>query len=186
MEKKYKYIMNMGLAFDENRAMKKLSQMAQEGWILKKMTLFRYKLIKAEPKELIYEMDYKELDENKNEYFEIFENSGWEHMCSFGPVHFFAASPNTMHIYTDKETYLGKYTKSKKLYNKTAIISTVMLIIAVLIEALIGVTIKETILEKSVFGIGLISAALALPSFMVSIAYYLKEKRTLNNKTKMH
>ena len=39
MEKKNKYIMNLGLAFDEDRAMKKLSQMAKEGWILEEMSL---------------------------------------------------------------------------------------------------------------------------------------------------
>ena len=39
MEKKNSYIMNMGLAFDEDRAMKKLSQKAKEGWILKEMSI---------------------------------------------------------------------------------------------------------------------------------------------------
>ncbi|MBU3159973.1 hypothetical protein KPL37_09435 [Clostridium frigoris] len=42
MEKKNKYILNMGLAFDEDRVLKKLRQMAKEGWILEKMSLIRY------------------------------------------------------------------------------------------------------------------------------------------------
>ncbi|MBU3092834.1 DUF2812 domain-containing protein [Clostridium sp. CM028] len=71
MEKKNRYILNMGFAFDEDRAMKKLCQRAKEGWILKEMSGFRYKLVKGEPREIVYSMDYKELSENDNEYFEF-------------------------------------------------------------------------------------------------------------------
>jgi hypothetical protein len=103
MKKENKYIMNMGLAFDEDRAMKKLSRMAKEGWILKEMSLSRYKLVKGKPKEIVYSMDYKELSKDDNEYFEVFQSSGWEHMCSFGAYHFFSAPPETVPIYTEKE-----------------------------------------------------------------------------------
>lgn len=113
MGNKYRYLINMGLAFDEERAMTKLSKMAKEGWILEEMSLLRYKLVKREPIELVYSMDYKQLDKNENEYFELFKSSGWKHMCSYGPFHFFSASPNTVPIYTDKESYLSKYKCSK-------------------------------------------------------------------------
>ena len=100
MEKKNRYILNMGLAFDEDRAMKKLSQRAKEGWILEEMSLFRYKLVKGQPKEIVYSMDYKELVENDNEYFELFQSSGWEHMCSYGALSFLCSSTrNCSYIY---------------------------------------------------------------------------------------
>jgi hypothetical protein len=185
MEKKNRYIMNMGLAFDEDRAMKKLSQRAKEGWILKEMSLFRYKLVKGEPKEIVYSMDYKELDKNDDEYFELFESSGWEHMCSYGPYHFFSATPGIVPIYTEKENYLSKYEVSKNAYKKTAIISIVMLIVVNLIEFLLGSRIEGTVVKNIMLIIGIILVAIAAPSLMVSIAYYLKEKRILKSNSRM-
>ena len=190
MEKKNSYIMNMGLAFDEDRAMKKLSQKAKEGWILKEMSLFRYKLVKGEPKELVYSMDYKELSENDNEYFELFQSSGWAHMCSYGDFHFFAAPPETVPIYTEKENYLSKYESSKAVYKKTAMISVGIFIAINLIEFLLVSRIEETIMKNKILFIsiiiGIISVAIAVPSLMVCTAYYLKEKRILKNNSKMN
>ena len=39
------------------------------------------------------------------------------------PYHFFAAPPETVPIYTEKENYLSKYERSKDGYKKAAIIS---------------------------------------------------------------
>ncbi|MBU5484549.1 DUF2812 domain-containing protein [Clostridium sp. MSJ-11] len=182
---KYKYLINMGLAFEEDRMMKKLSKMAKEGWILEKMTIFKYKLVKAEPKELIYSMDSKQLDDDKDkdkdkdkdEYFEFFKSSGWEHMCSLNDIHFFSAPPNTIPIYTDEENYLSKYSSSKEIYKKTLFTSVGLLIIIALIEYFLGYKMPGTILEDILFIIGIISVALVVPSLMVVTAYFLKEKK---------
>ncbi|WP_298843207.1 DUF2812 domain-containing protein [Clostridium sp.] len=102
MEKKNRYILNMGLAFDEDRVMRKLSQTAKEGWILEGMSLIKYKLVKGQARDIVYSMDYKDLGTEDNmEYFEIFQSSGWEHVCSYGPFHFFCASPEIFPIYTE-------------------------------------------------------------------------------------
>lgn len=186
MEKKNSYIMNMGLAFDEERAMKKLSQKAKEGWLLEEMSLFRYKLVKSKPKEIVYSMDYKVLSKNDNEYFELFKSSGWEHMCSYGAFHFFSAQPETVPIYTEKETYLSKYESSKDGYKKTAIISIVILIFVNLIEVLLASKLEGAIMKNILFFIGIISVAIAVPSIMVSIAFTLKEKRVLKNHSKIN
>ncbi|GAA0179964.1 DUF2812 domain-containing protein [Clostridium sediminicola] len=185
MEKKYKYILNMGLAFDEDRAIKKFSAMAKKGWILEKMTLFRYRLVKSERKNLVYSMDYKELEKKDDEYFLLFENSGWQHMCSYGPFHFFAASPGSVPIYTDKENYLNKYSRCNKTYKNTAAISVSLLILVALIKILLSNKILGTMLENVLFFIGAISAVFAAPSVMVAIAYHRRKKRILNNKSKM-
>lgn len=179
MEKKNRYILNMGLAFDEDRVMKKLSRMAKKGWILKEMSLSRYKLVKGEPKEIVYSVDYKELGENDNEYFELFQSSGWEHMCSYGPYHFFSAPPETVPIYTDKENYLSKYESSKYGYKKAAIISLAMIVVITLIEFLLGNKIEGIIIKNIMFIIFLISVAIAAPSVMVCISFFQKEKRIL-------
>jgi hypothetical protein len=186
MEKKNRYIMNMGLAFDEDRAMKKLGQMASEGWILEKISLFRYRLVKSQPKELVYSMDYKKLGKNIEEYFELFQKSGWEHMCSYGDFHFFSAPPETISIYTEKENYLSKYESSKQSYKKTAIISLVLLIIVNMIEFVLGSRIEGAMIRNILAIIGIILLVIAVPSLMVSVAYYLKEKRILKNDSKIN
>ncbi|MBZ9687255.1 DUF2812 domain-containing protein [Clostridium estertheticum] len=186
MEKKNRYIMNMGLAFDEDRAMKKLCLMAKEGWILEKMSLFRYKLAKSQPKEIVYSMDYKKLGQNTDEYFELFQRSGWEHMCSYGDFHFFTAPPETIPIYTEKENYLSKYESSKQSYKQTAIISVVLLIIVNMIEFVLGSRIEGPIIRNILVVIGTILVAIAVPSLMVSVAYYIKEKRILKNGSKIN
>jgi hypothetical protein len=163
----YKYLWNMGLAFDEDRAIKKMSVLAKEGWILKEMALFRYKFEKSKPKELIYSMDYKVLLEDSVEYFEIFNNSGWKHMCSYGPYHFFSAKPGTISIYTDKANYLGKYKATKSIYLKMLIISIILLIIS----WVSGSFVTNKVFNMALFLIGLISTIIAIPSLMVTIAY---------------
>lgn len=171
--KNNKYLLNMGLAFDEDRVIKRLNELSKEGWGLSEMTLLRYKLIKGEAKELIYAMDYKNLEESKDEYFQIFESSGWKHMCSYGPFHFFCALPGTVAIYTDKENYLEKYKKTKDLYLKSLIISASLLILTGLLEKLLD----NTIIDRILFCVGIISAAIVMPSLMVTIAYLIRGKK---------
>lgn len=177
MDDNYKYIWNMGLAFDEDRVLKKMSDLAKKGWILKKMTLFKYKLEKAEPQELIYSMDYKELKEDEEEYFDIFNKSGWKHMCSYGPFHFFSASKGTVPIYTDRENYLGKYKAPKNLYLKALVISTLSLLIVILASTLLVDKLNSKVFDFVLLFLGMISAGILAPSLMVTIAYFFRTRK---------
>lgn len=174
---KYRYLMNRGLAFDEERTMRKLSEMAREGWVLEEMSLFRYKLIQGEPKELIYSMDYKKVDKDEKEYFQFFEVSGWTHMCSYGPYHFFSAAPGTVPIYTDKKTYLSKYMDTKNIYLKTLLISLLILLLALFIQITMGSELYGTPLFGILFIIGAASLMIVVPSLMVYVAYLIRERK---------
>jgi hypothetical protein len=176
----YKYIINMGLAFDEDRLMKKLSKLAKEGWLLKEMTVSRYKLEKGEPQELIYSMDYKILDSSKDEYFELFEFSGWKHVCTYGPFHFFAASPGTIPIYTDRESYLTKYKHTKNISVRAFIFSTLSLLIVTMINIYAGNHFKNEAMNNILILIGMLSAGVAVPSLMMTLAYMFRSKKRLN------
>ena len=177
MVKKYRYVLNMGLAFDEGRVLKRFCELAKQGWSLKEMSLFRYKLVKDQPRELIYSMDYKNLDKHEDDYFELFKNTGWQHMCSYGPYHFFSAAPGTVPIYTDRESYLSKYKSSKDVYFKSLIISCSSLLIIALIGNRLSDNIISSVVKNVLLILGTISAAIALPSFMVTAAYFIKERR---------
>ena len=56
------YFPNNSLAFDEERLIKKLNELAKEGWILQEMSIFRFKLVKDTPQELQYTLDIKHVD----------------------------------------------------------------------------------------------------------------------------
>ncbi|RUL48818.1 DUF2812 domain-containing protein [Lysinibacillus antri] len=126
--KQVKYIPSGGLAFFEEKEMKKLAEYAKEGWILEKIAGLGYKLRKGERKDIEYSLDYqKEVDD---EYFALFEAAGWSHVCSVGnEIHIFSASTGTKPIYTDRPTTIEKYEREKKQMGKSALpffISTVV------------------------------------------------------------
>ncbi|BET53093.1 DUF2812 domain-containing protein [Bacillus subtilis] len=112
--KQKKFMMSEGLAFSEEKDMKKLSDMASKGWLLDSFAVMGYKLRKAEPRKLIYSLDYRAVDnDNLDEYLEIFENAGWEHVYSEYTTHIFAAAPGTKPIYSDRSTMIDKYKQSE-------------------------------------------------------------------------
>jgi len=131
-------------------------------------------------------VDYKQLSENDNEYFELFQSSRWEHMCSYGPYHFFSAPRETVPIYTDKDNYLSKYESSKHGYKKAAIMSLTMIIVITLIKFLLGSKVEGIIIKNVMFIIFLISVTIAAHSVMVCISFLQKEKRILNKNSKIN
>ncbi|MEH7253686.1 DUF2812 domain-containing protein [Neobacillus niacini] len=126
--RKVKYIPSGGLAFYEEKEMKKLAKYAKEGWILEKFAGLGYKLRKEESKDIEYSLDYQK--EADDEYFTFFEAAGWSHVCSAGnEIHIFSAPTGTKPIYTDKPTTVEKYEREKKQTGKAALpffISTVV------------------------------------------------------------
>ncbi|MCY9111312.1 DUF2812 domain-containing protein [Bacillus atrophaeus] len=112
--KQKKYMMSEGLAFSEEKDMKKLSDMASKGWVLDSFAFMGYKLKKAAPRNVTYSIDYRAVAEDSmDEYLEIFENAGWEHVCSEYTTHIFAAAPGTKPIYSDSSTKIDKYKQSE-------------------------------------------------------------------------
>ncbi len=178
-----KYLWNMGLAFDEEGVLKKMSKLAEQGWFLCNMSLLRYKFEKGEPKDLIYSMDFKNLKEDKEEYFELFDLSGWQHMCSYGPYHFFSAPIGTVPIYTDKKSYLDKYKAPKSIYLKTLETSTVTLLIAIISYIFLSPKINNSVFNLILFLVGAFSFIILLPSLMVTVAFFFRSKKEFKTKS---
>ncbi|ARW08869.1 hypothetical protein S101359_03891 [Bacillus atrophaeus] len=113
--KQKKYMMSEGLAFSEEKDMKKLSDRASKGWVLDSFAFMGYKLKKAAPRNLIYSIDYHDVgEESLAEYTEMFEAAGWERVCSSQGMHIFSAEPGTSPIYSDQSTMREKYKRSEK------------------------------------------------------------------------
>ncbi|HWT77099.1 MAG TPA: DUF2812 domain-containing protein [Mobilitalea sp.] len=107
-----KYVLSGGLAFSEDKDLRKLEKYASEGWILERFAFLGYHLRNSEPIKLQYSLDYQ-LHADK-EYFNLFEEAGWSHVCSAGSeIHIFSAQLGTKPIYSDITTIYDKYEREK-------------------------------------------------------------------------
>ncbi|NIM94972.1 MAG: DUF2812 domain-containing protein [Anaerolineales bacterium] len=90
-----------------------LRQMAQEGWHLISMFPTTYTFSSGEPHDDVYRLDYFNLKtEEFEEYVQIFNDGGWEYVCSGSGWHYFRRpleSGVSLEIYTDAESKVQKY-----------------------------------------------------------------------------
>lgn len=170
---KIKYVVNNGLAFSENHDMNKLSNYAKKGWILESLVLggFFYKLRKAEPKDIVYNLDYQ--TDASEEYFSIMKEAGWERIITVGNhIHIFAAESGTRPIYSDRKTEKDKYIIIREQSKQGAIYSGiigVVLFISLLLSAILYKPLLIVIL-----GLLLVDMVVFVFSFMPYLAYSKK------------
>jgi hypothetical protein len=118
--RKTKYMPSGGLAFYEEKEMKKLSELAKQGWILEGFSLLGFKLRKGEPMDIDYSLDYQK--DADDEYFAFFEEAGWSHVCTAGDeIHIFRAPAGITPIYSDKPTIIEKYEREKRQMGRAAL-----------------------------------------------------------------
>ncbi|UJL46381.1 DUF2812 domain-containing protein [Virgibacillus sp. NKC19-16] len=134
--KDIKYITNGGLAFSEEKEMKKLQEYAREGWIFEGFVLFGFyfKLRKGESQNIVYSLDYR--DDADEEYFAFFEAAGWSAVYSNAGMHIFTAAPGTKPIYTDNDTIAETYEKEKNRMAKGFMGSLIISVILITLLAL--------------------------------------------------
>ncbi|MFN4214306.1 DUF2812 domain-containing protein [Exiguobacterium sp.] len=117
---KRKYMSSWGLAFAEEREMRKLEQMAARGWHLEKFAPLGYSLVEGEPMDVQYSLDYRKRPDE--EYFEMFAASGWEHVTSTGDeIHIFKGRPDARPIYSDRDTMIAKYATEERQMGRAAL-----------------------------------------------------------------
>lgn len=163
-----RYIMSEGLAFGEETDMKKLQLKSKEGWHLEKFAFMGYTLKKGEPAEYIYNIDYRELeDEEKDEYLNLFAEAGWTHVLSSQGMHFFRAAPGTKPIFTDQESIAEKHHNFGKPLVPIAGTVTLLSILA-----WIGVVFSSGILQRALTVIAVILIVLAIPSALTLLTIY--------------
>lgn len=102
-----------GMEFRKEEAF--YEKMHQQGWALQKYNLM-YTFQKTEPKDVIYKADfrlvYRDSKEQQQEYFEIYEMSGWKRVTSFTSWNYFCKEVEEVNelpdIYSEKETRIQK------------------------------------------------------------------------------
>jgi len=170
---KTKYIMSEGLAFAEQKDMEKLRRYAKKGWHVKRFAFLGYTLEQGTPTDVIYSVDYRVLDDDGNEYYDLFAAAGWTHVASHGNTHLFCASPHTKPIYSDRETKIEKYKNLTKPLHVAAIPLS-----AITLLTWIGAIITANTLQTILYIVALILTLLALPIVWTTIAAYRQQWRT--------
>lgn len=136
MKEQTKYRPSMGLAFNEDREMIMLREMANKGWKFYSYKYLGYKFKKGDPEDLIYSVDMHTVKKDeKEQYFNLFGDAGWAHICSVGnSIHYFSASPDTKPIYTDRDTLSEKYEKGVRDVIKGIIVIIMILVLSSLLN----------------------------------------------------
>ncbi|MBP3951765.1 DUF2812 domain-containing protein [Bacillus suaedae] len=163
-----KYVMSGGLAFSEDKDMKKLRRFSLKGWHVSDLSFLGYTLEKGGSTDYIYSVDYRSLAEGEeDEYFDFFSSSGWTHITSEGYIHLFRAIPGTKPIYSDSATVVEKHDNLGSSMKWLAI-SLVFLTILVWIGAL-----NSTVtIQKTLHVIAVILTVITIPMTMTLLAIY--------------
>ncbi|NCU17946.1 DUF2812 domain-containing protein [Pallidibacillus pasinlerensis] len=166
--KQTKKITSEGLAFFEEKDMKKLRKYSLQGWHVYDFSIRGYKLEKGESRDYIYNIDYRFLnDDEKEEYIELCAQTGWTHIASDGDLHLFRANRGTKPLYTDQGTKVEKYAQSGRTMSKVVV---PFVLITVLLW--IGEIFSSGIVESILFTIATILTVIALPLVWATITIF--------------
>ncbi len=178
MKNDVRYLWNWGLAFDETRLLKRLEELAEEGWFLECMTTFRYRLRKGTPSRLRYAMDYRRLQaEEEAEYFAIFEEEGWEPVCSLQGFHFFSTASESVAIHTEQATKQEKYSGFQRVCFLSMLGSGAGLMVLWLLGRIDALAILGWGEPYAMVILLTVAAAVFVPSVMMSVAYWIRMRK---------
>lgn len=122
--------------YDIGKTESYLSDMAKQGLFLTGMSQ-GYNIFEInEPADIEYRIEYGESTLNK-EMREMYEASGWDHVCSYRGIHIFraAASEGLLEIHTDPEE------QSYTLKKRSSMLTKLIFIELILLFAMIAITI---------------------------------------------
>ena len=132
-----KRVMCGGLAFSDCEDMEMLHQYAKEGWVFEKFRGMCYILQKQEPVNRIFSYDMQKLKEDEKEaYFQLFENSGWHIINPQGKgVYFFWAEEGCVPLHSEVETRMEGYRSTLHIFAGALVIGCLCLLSLLWIES---------------------------------------------------
>lgn len=125
-----KRVMCGGLAFSDCEDMEMLHQYAKEGWVFREFRGMCYILHRETPVNRIFSYDMQKLKENeKDAYFQIFEESGW-HIINpkSQEVYFFWAEEGCVPLHSEVETRMEEYRPTLRLFLGMAVAGCICLL----------------------------------------------------------
>jgi hypothetical protein len=93
-----------------------LHEMANQGWhLLGLNSPGRYTFSAGKPANIVYRLDFQgKRDLELGDYFQLFQDAGWEHVGKMGGWHYFRKAFETSmvdEIFTDNQTKVEKYNR---------------------------------------------------------------------------
>lgn len=176
---KTRYVLSGGLAFTEEKDMRKLSQWAEKGWLLESFAFLGYTLRKGEPQALQYAMDIQDLNKaDREDYYDIFRAGGWEPVCSSGnTIHIFKAKLGTQPIHSDNDTLYEKYRGGTKPLKSIFIVLALVAITSWIIQYSSKMLAWSGVISNVFMAIGTISVILLVPVLMTYGAFLWRSRR---------
>lgn len=137
MEKTKKYVRRSFFPHQYEKEEAFLSKMAKEGWHfvnLYKGLPTKYEFIKGEPVDYIYQLDYVTVQEDTEDYHQLFKDSGWEEVFSWDGIYRakwyyyrrIRTDNKVSKIFTDIQS---KYQMYEKLWKKYSLFLFVILLV---------------------------------------------------------
>jgi len=152
-----------------------LSNMAREGWHLKDLGLpGNYTFESGKPREDRYRMDFIIDRKNYQNYLQLFEDAGWEHLGELGGWQYFrtrADGKDVPEIYTDKDSKVQKY---QRLFTYLTIFFPVLFIFTIH-------PIEETSKLVDLYMIGKIFMGFLLAGYVYALAMIMGRIQQLKN-----
>jgi len=101
-------------AWEDEKEEAWLSQMAAQGFHLVSPNPFGYyTFCQGEPRQVAYRLDYATSKYNTAEYYQLFQDAGWEHVGQMGGWQYWrkpvGSGEEVPEIYTDNESKVQKY-----------------------------------------------------------------------------
>lgn len=121
MEKQIKKTLKWFWPWQDQKREEWLQQKSQEGWHLLSIGFggLEFRFVQGEKQLYVYQIDFlQEKQKKMNEYLDIFENAGWEHVLSWNGWQYFRKrfeEGENLQIYTDNQSKIQKY-KRQILY----------------------------------------------------------------------
>ncbi|MGY0374591.1 DUF2812 domain-containing protein [Clostridium sp. JNZ J1-5] len=113
MIKKYKRLPGIFFGWEDEKEERWLEKLSKQGLHFVRYNLLYYVFQVGEPKKYIYKIDYKSTKNTDiDEYLNIFEDAGWEHVGQFAGWHYFRIEKekaDIQDIYTDNNSKIEKY-----------------------------------------------------------------------------
>lgn len=110
---KYKTVFKVFFVWQEKKEGQWLRKMSNDGWHLDRVGFLHYRFKKGEPKDTIYQFDFKLVRRKElGDYITIFEDAGWEYVSRCGNWYYFRTEAKEgliPEIYTDNASKLKKY-----------------------------------------------------------------------------
>jgi len=79
--KDIKVVRKLFFVWEDDKEIQWLNEMSRSGWHLQSISgLIKYIFIKGEPKNIIYQLDYKSSLAIDDEYLQLFKDSGWDYL----------------------------------------------------------------------------------------------------------